>query len=96
MLFSRSPDLAALLLNRYGEQVIAPFLIVLRVANKKALTSEAIITGHVSSMHFGNRAAESVDGNGTLPGGHPASLTDVYGKTPGENGVGRDNDRLAS
>lgn len=80
--------LVTLLPNCNHEQVIAPFLIILRVANRRALTSEAIATGNMSSIHFGNRGVESASGDGTLPGGHPASSTDVYGKTPGEPGVG--------
>lgn len=61
-------------------QVISPFLIILRVANRRALTSDAIVSGNVSSLRF--------DGQGKLTGGsvifigaRQKGLADTHGKT---------------
>jgi len=43
-------------------QVIAPFLITLRVANQSALTSKTIVSGHIGSMRFKSQG-ESTGGN---------------------------------
>jgi hypothetical protein len=67
------------------EQVIAPFLIILRVANRRALTSRAV-SGGVSLIQFSNEG-KSTGGSRTLPGGSTASSVDLYGKTPGEFSV---------
>ena len=48
--------------NRCVYQVIAPFLITLRVANQSALTSKTIVSGNTGSMHFISRG-ESTGGN---------------------------------
>ena len=44
-------------------QVIAPYLVILRVANRRALTSESI-SGAVGSMHFRNQG--STDDSGSI------------------------------
>jgi len=51
-------------------QVIAPLLIIQRVANRRALTSNCVVTGSASSAHFRNSARTEV-GDQTLPGGYP-------------------------
>ena len=45
-------------------QAIAPFLITLRVVNRRALTSEAIVSGNIGSMQSKNQT-ESTSGDGT-------------------------------
>lgn len=48
-------------------QVIAPFMIILRVANRSALTSDAVTTGNVGSLRFeseGDSTGDSTDSNG--------------------------------
>jgi len=63
-------------------QVIAPLLIIQRIANQSALTSDAIVTGHVGSINFRSRR-ESIAGNDALPR-FPMSPTNKYGKGLGE------------
>lgn len=53
-------------------QVIAPFLIILRVANRRALTTNAAAPGKTSSIRFGSRG-KLTDGSGTLFEEHPMS-----------------------
>ena len=51
--------------------MIAPLLIVQRVANRSApLTSNTIVTGNISSFHTSSRG-ESAGGNRTLPSVYP-------------------------
>lgn len=70
------------------EQVIAPYLIVLRVADQSALTSKAVASGNVGSMHFRTQG-ESTTGNiETIPGVSPVDSEDAFGKARGEFGVG--------
>ena len=75
-----------LLSNRGDGQVIAPFLIVLRVANRTSLTSKAIVSGNVGSIRFKSQTNSSVGGDGTLSGGDLAidSTPDARGEVPGE------------
>lgn len=47
-------------------QVVAPFLITLRVANRRALTSEMIASGNVGSMHFRSQGRSTT---GEISGG---------------------------
>jgi hypothetical protein len=68
-------------------QVIAPLLIIQRVANRKAFTSETIVTGRTSSMNFRNQG-ESTGGSGTLPGGYPKFSADKHRMNSGELGIG--------
>lgn len=67
-------------------QVIAPLLIIQRVASKSALTSDTITTGHVSSFRFRSQR-ESTGGSDTPHGRYHTSSVDRYGKNPGELGV---------
>ena len=72
---------------RNDGQVIAPFLVILRVANRKALTSETILSGTAGSIQFNPQMKPSA-GNGTLADRYPTSSMDTYGETPGELEVG--------
>ena len=75
------------MLSDHGnEQVIAPFLIIRRVANRRALTSEAVASGG-SSLRFGSRG-ETTDSDGTLADGAPTSSTDAYGEVLRDHGDG--------
>ena len=51
-----------MLSDRNNPQVIAPFLITLRVANRRALSSEVIVSGNTNSLHF-RTLAESTSSN---------------------------------
>jgi len=69
-------------------QVIAPFLIIRRVAGRRALTSEAIVSRDPGSIRFRSQG-DSTDSNGTLADGNPTrSPTDAYGKTVRDLGAG--------
>ena len=67
-------------------QVIAPLLIIKRVANRNALTGSILVTGTVSSIEFGSGG--EVIGDGVLPGGYSMSSVDSCGTNSGELGVG--------
>jgi hypothetical protein len=71
--------------NRGYTQVIAPYLIVLRVANRRSLTRDTI-SGTVDSIHF--RTQVSTDSDGTLLSGHPLNSMEVNGEAPGGLGAG--------
>ena len=73
--------------NHGGEQVIAPFLIVLRVANRTAVTSEAVASGNIGSIRFRSQR-ESTDGIVTLPDGGPVGSVSTNGDNSGEFGGG--------
>ena len=68
-------------------QVIGPFLIIQRVADQTAVTSNALTSGNVGSIHFKSRG-ESTVGNGILGDGDPMSSMDTDGEIPGELGIG--------
>ena len=54
-----------MLLSYHGEvQVIAPFLITIRVASRRALTNEMISSGGVGSIHFRSQG-RSTNGENT-------------------------------
>jgi len=65
--------------------VIAPLLIIKRVANRSALTGDIIVTGTINSLKFGSGGSGSDD---TLPGGSFVSSVDSCSKNSGELGVG--------
>ena len=75
-----------LLSNHPDEQVIASLLIILRVANKSALTSDTIAPGSISSIHFTGRGRPT-GGNGTVSDGHPTNSTGTNEGAPGELGA---------
>ena len=70
-----------------GDQVIAPLLIVLRVANRSALTSETITSGNVGSLHFRSQG-KTTSGDEAISEEHPTSSVDKDRETPTESGVG--------
>jgi len=65
--------------------VIAPLLIIKRVANRSALTGSIVVTGTVGSLKF--RSGEGSTGGGPLPSGTSASSADSCRKISGELGV---------
>lgn len=67
-------------------QVIAPFLIISRVADRRASTRESTISGTVSSIRFGS-GGESMVGTGAPPEGHPIDTADMYEGTTGGPGA---------
>ena len=67
-------------------QVIAPLLIIQRVANKSALTSNTIASLHLSSFKTRSRGI-STGGSGALPDGDPTSSVDRRGVGSGEPGI---------
>ena len=70
----RDPKTDSLIQQRIG-QVIAPLLIIRRVANKSALTSNTIASLHLSSFKTRSRGI-STGGSGALPDGDPTSSVD--------------------
>lgn len=73
---SRNP--LALPSNHGGKQVIAPYLIIIRVANRTALTSDVITSKKVAPLRFKSRA-ESTGGTGTLLDSDPVSSMETNG-----------------
>ena len=75
-------DAVLALPSNYGcTQVIAPYLIILRVAKRRAITSESI-SGTAESIRF--RSQGSTDGDGSLPNGDPVNATEVNSEAAGE------------
>lgn len=58
------------MLNRDNKQVIAPLLITLRVADRRAMTSEAVVSG---SIHF--RSGKPVGGSSDAPSEEDAMIS---------------------
>lgn len=85
--FPDAPTVGTSLSNYGGTQAIAPFLIILRVAKRRALTSEAVASGNVGSMHF-KGPGDSTGGDGTLSDGQPVGSTDPDKETAGELAIG--------
>lgn len=53
------------------DQVIAQYLIIIRVANQRSLTNDSIVSGNVESIRFSSQG-KPMDGGETLPvSGHP-------------------------
>jgi hypothetical protein len=75
-----------------GEQAISPFLIILRVANRRAVTSETIVSGNIGSLQFRSHGS-AMGGSETLPEESPVSSTDAGGETPSRLGVGAATDQ---
>jgi hypothetical protein len=79
------------LLSAHGHtQVIAPYLIIIRVAKRRALTSESI-SGSLESIQFRSQGSGNIDGS--LPDGAPASAMGLNGEAPGELSA-RDEDAI--
>lgn len=66
--------------------MIAALLIVQRVANRSALTSDTIVTGGISSFHFRSRG-EPTRGSRTLSIEYPMVSVDNYEKDTGGPGI---------
>ena len=67
-------------------QVIAPLLIIRRVANRSALTSDTIVTRPIDSFRARSRG-ESTGGSHALPGRYPTCSADNHGKDTSELGI---------
>lgn len=63
-------------------EVIAPLLMTLRIANRRAFTSDSRDSGNVGPIHF-RSGGKTSSGNGSLSGGYPTKSMDA-----GELGVG--------
>ena len=74
---------ASCLMRRWIGQVIAPLLIIQRVANGSALTGHAITTGHASSFEVGGQG-EPKGSDGTPLCGCLKNSAAGCGKNPGE------------
>ena len=59
-------------LSNVTTQVIASLLIIQRVANKSALTSDSLAAGHISEFKARSRGGLT-DGSNPIPGGHTMS-----------------------
>jgi len=68
-------------------QVIAPFLIIVRLANHTALTNNILISGQPPVVNIKNQEKSIPGGAVFLPGGGVRSI-DSHGRNPGELGVG--------
>ena len=71
-------------------QVIAPYLIILRVANRRALTSNSLTSRAVGSIQFVSQGGLSGD-NGSFPDGGPTRPVGIDDDVPGERGTGVEN-----
>ena len=72
-------------------QVIAPYLVTLRVAERRAPTSEMITSGNIGSIRF--RSQGTTDGGGSLPDHDPTSSTHANAEAP-EEVCPRDENRI--
>ena len=73
------------------EQVISPLLIVLRVANRSALTGDGITSGIACSIQFNNSQGESTDGEEGILDGNTTSVRATNGGFLGEVDAGAEN-----
>ena len=61
------------------------------MANRTALTSEAVASGNIGSIRFMSQG-ESMGGDRTLSDGSPIhSASDEHGEDPGERNTGTEN-----
>ena len=65
--------------------MIAPLLIIQRVANRSALTSDSVTSGGISTFKAETRGELTSDSD--PPGGDPISSVDEDGTNSGEVGV---------
>jgi hypothetical protein len=72
--------------DRDCKQVIATFLIIIRVANRSTSPNITIISGDISSIHFGSQGGLT-SGDGVPPDGCPATFMGGCGKIPAEAGI---------
>ena len=75
-------DASDTLPNGGRTQVIAPYLITLRVAKRRAMTTESI-SGTAESILFRSQGS-TADADGSLPDGDPVNSTEVNGETARE------------
>ena len=85
MLFHDRDLLTDCLTWRRIEQVIAPLLIIRRVANKSALTRDTVVSGRTSSLKFWTQG-KSTGGSSSLSDG-PTIAADEYGMNSGESKI---------
>lgn len=79
--------------NHGQQQVIAPFLIVLRVANRTALTSDVTASRKIDgSIRFKSEGVST--GNQTFHDGNPASSVETNGETAGEACAGHNIEEI--
>ena len=76
-----------LLSNQACTQVVAPYLIILRVAKRRAMTSESI-SGSAGSVRF---QGGETDTDGSHEYGGPTNMTEVNVEAPGDPGAGDKN-----
>jgi len=74
---------ASCLMQRWIGQVIAPLLIIQRVANGSALTSHAVTAGYTSLFDVRGEG-EPMGRDGTPLSSRPKNLAAGYGNNPGE------------
>lgn len=76
------------MVSDYGsQQVIAPFLIIRRVANRRALTSDTLASRTTSSIDF-NSLGTSTSENGTVSDGDWITSMGAQRETLDELGAG--------
>ena len=73
--------------NHNDGQVIGPFLIVLRVANRTALTSNIVSPVNVGSIRFKSRG-ESTGGSGALHDENLTNSIEIDEEASGDPGAG--------
>ena len=73
--------------NRDDEQVIAPFLIILRVASRTAMTTDIIATADIpiGSLRFASQGG--LEDHEPLSGGHAVTTLDTSGDTSNKRGI---------
>jgi hypothetical protein len=73
-------------------QVIAPYLIIVRVAKRKALTGETV-SGTSESIRFRGQSQATTDDGSTLPDENDVDSMEVngVGEAPGELGAGTED-----
>lgn len=79
------PTISLHIVDHRCEQVIGPFLIVLRVASQRALTSETIVSEHIGSIRF--QSQRTTGGDLSLSDEHPMTSTDNDEETTGGSGT---------
>ena len=74
--------------NHGGIQVIAPSLIVLRVAKQRALTRHSTVSGGIGTIRFKSQVeSTTTDGDGIPPSGDTLASMGADIDAPGERGV---------
>ena len=73
-------------MRRWIGQVIAALLIIQRVANRSALTSKIVVSGHLGSLRARTQGS-STDITDAPPGDYTTGSADEYAMNPGELGV---------